>query len=37
MAREQEVVLRRDGEGVAHKGTGVEAESACHAAGYAVP
>lgn len=37
VAREQQVVPRRDGEGVAHKGPGVEAESAGHAAGNAAP
>ena len=37
MAREQQVILRRDGEGIAHEGTGVKTESASHAAGYAAP
>ncbi len=36
MAAEQEIVLRLDGQGVAHEGARVEDQGARHAAGYAV-
>lgn len=36
MAAEQEVILRRNGQSVAHEGAGVEDQSAGHAAGYAI-
>lgn len=36
MAAEQQVILRRNGQSVAHKGAGVEDQGAGHAAGYAM-
>ena len=36
MAAEQQVVLRLNSQGVAHKGAGVEDQGARHAAGYAI-
>ena len=35
MAPKQQIVLRRDGQGVAHKGAGIQDQGARHAAGYA--
>lgn len=36
MAPEQQIILRLNSQGIAHKGAGVEYQSAGHAAGYAI-